>query len=86
MDNNEEITKVRLETDFFAEKRLLRALYNNPEYLEDNRVEESLFSSSSTKNIYRAIQNLKKRNIKISFLKIILNLLIMINHFLITKV
>lgn len=66
MDNNEETTKVRLETDFFAEKRLLRALYNNPEYLEDNRVEESLFSSSSTKNIYRAIQNLKKRNIKIS--------------------
>ena len=47
----------RLETDFFAERRLLRALYNNPEYFEDDRVDIDLLSSSSTKNIFRALKN-----------------------------
>lgn len=53
----------RLETDFFAERRLLRALYNNPEYFEDDRVDIDLLSSSSTKNIFRALKNLNERKI-----------------------
>lgn len=54
----------RLETDFFAEKRLLRALYNNPEYFDDNRVDIDLLSSMSTKNVFTALQNLVGKGIK----------------------
>lgn len=62
-ENNEVVYK-RLEADFFAERRLLRALYNNPEYIDDTRVSSDLFSSASTKNVYKALCNLKERNIK----------------------
>ena len=58
------ITQKRLETDFFAERRFLRALYNNPEYFEDVRVDEDLLSSTSTKNVFIALQNLTKKNVK----------------------
>lgn len=63
-DKEENLTFKRLEVDFFAEKRLLRALYNNPEYIDDPKVTVDLFSSSSTKNAYRALCNLKERGIK----------------------
>lgn len=62
--NNSELSLKRLEVDFFAEKRLLRALFNNPKYLDDERISDELFSSLSTKNIYKALQNLKEKNIK----------------------
>lgn len=65
MENKEEKTNIqkRLETDFFAEKRLLRALYNNPEYFEDERVDIDLLSSMSTKNVFTALQNLVNKGI-----------------------
>lgn len=67
MENNKEdktTIQKRLETDFFAERRLLRALYNNPEYFDDERVDEDLLSSQSTKNIYKALYNLNQKKVK----------------------
>lgn len=65
MENKEDKTNIqkRLETDFFAEKRLLRALFNNPEYFEDERVDIDLLSSMSTKNVYTALQNLVNKKV-----------------------
>ena len=53
----------RLKADFFAESRLLRALFNTKELLEDPRISEEVFSSSSTKNIYKALSNLAAKGI-----------------------
>lgn len=61
-----DLAQRRLETDFFAEKRLLRALYNTPELLDDTRVSEDLMSSQSTKNIYKALINLREKGITVS--------------------
>ena len=65
MENKEDKTNIqkRLETDFFAEKRLLRALFNNPEYFEDERVDIDLLSSMSTKNVFTALQNLVSKKV-----------------------
>lgn len=62
--NDENIAWKRLEVDFIAERRLLRALYNNPEYFDDNRVSEDLLSSASTKHIYQALKNLRDKGVK----------------------
>jgi len=45
--------------DQFTEKRLLQTLYFQPEFLEDQLVNEDIFSSSSTRNIYKSLLFLK---------------------------
>lgn len=63
-NESKETIQKRLETDFFAEKRLLRALFNTPELMDDQRVNIDMLSSMSTKNVYIALENLKKNGIK----------------------
>lgn len=66
-DNNNDNTdtlRKRLAVDFFAEHRLLRAIYNNPDFLE--KVDIDILTSSSTKNVYRAMANLKKKGVPLT--------------------
>lgn len=63
MEKNSEDRK---EVDFFAESRLLRALYANPDYLDDSEITEDLFSSQSTKNVYKSLANMKANGTKFS--------------------
>lgn len=65
-NNQDEQIQRRLQTDFFAESRLLGAIYANPQYLENPEITDDLFSSQSTKNIYNALCNLKSRGITFS--------------------
>jgi replicative DNA helicase len=61
-----DLPKRRSETDAFAEKRLLQALYFQTDFLDHPQVSEELFSSLATKNIYRSIVYLKTNGIAFS--------------------
>jgi replicative DNA helicase len=58
--------KRRSDTDLFAEKRLLQALYYQTDFLDNPQVTEDIFSSLATKNIYKSILYLKDNNIAFS--------------------
>ena len=58
--------KKKTDTDLFAEKRLLQALYHQPEFLDDTNVSDDVFSSSVTRNVYTSINNLKNKNVPFS--------------------
>lgn len=54
------------QVDLFAEKRLLQTLYYQTEFLDHIKVNEEIFSSSSTRNVYKAILDLKESKIRFS--------------------
>jgi replicative DNA helicase len=61
-----DIAKRKSDTDVFAEKRLLQAIYFQNEFLDHPQVNEEIFSSSNTKNVYKSILYLKNNNIPFS--------------------
>lgn len=65
MSKNDTV-KTSIQNDMYVEKRMLATLYNQPEFLKDVRIEDSLFSSFSTKNLYQALINLNNRGIPFS--------------------
>ena len=52
--------------DMFNEHRLLSVLYWQNEFIDDVRINDSLFSSSSSRNVYKAMCYLKQQAIPFS--------------------
>jgi len=61
--NNENIKK-RNELDSFVEKRLLNTLYHQTEFLD--KIDDTIFSSSVTRNVYKSINNLVNKKIPLT--------------------
>jgi len=51
------------DVDNFTERRLLQTLFYQPEFLEDPSIDDGIFSSSATRNVYKAVQYLKEHSI-----------------------
>lgn len=66
LTKDEKIIQKRREVDFSVEFRLLKAIYNNPDLLDDPSINRDLFDSSSTAHIYDALKNLKDKSISFS--------------------
>jgi replicative DNA helicase len=61
-----EIKKRKSDVDLFAEKRLLQTLYFQTDFLDHPQINEDIFSSLATKNVYKSIVYLKDNNISFS--------------------
>jgi len=59
-------TEKKSDIDNFAEKRLLQTLFYQQEFFDNNNVNEEIFSSTATRNVYKSLLYLKENNIPFS--------------------
>ena len=60
------MNKRKSDIDLFAEQRLLQTLFYQNEFLDSQQVSDTIFSSSSTRNVYKSLLSLKEKAIPFS--------------------